>query len=78
MASGPRPLFAAHHPRSTPPSTRAWCGLVGNQPGCDHRAHRAADHVDLLDAEVIEDRLRVVHHGVAAVPWGSCGLSDAP
>ncbi len=44
--------------------------LIGHEAGCDHRAHRVADHVDLLDTELVENRLCVAHHGVAGVPVG--------
>src|SRR5439155_16690059 len=49
-------------------------GLDPGQPQGRERAHRVADHVDGVEAEVVEEGLYVAHHGVVGVGLGVVGL----
>jgi hypothetical protein len=42
-------------------------GVVGDQELCDHAAHGSADDMRLLDAEMIEQRRRILGHIVERV-----------
>ena len=81
----PRAAPPARTPRFTipspsPPSTSAPHALRmrQRQQGGDPRAHRIADHVRLLDAEMVEQPARILRHDRHAVGCGSCGLPLSP